>query len=290
MAAGLDWGFNVIAVAGILISLGIASFQKHLSTQQDRILKAHQELLKKHKGLSDSFGLLEVREKLGPIQAHCLALRTGTRQFEASGRELLGHLGHLLSADRVSQRLPADGTAIGEMIRERLNIALSDLDGSSFRDLVSSLQSSDDQVRTDFDDLDKAIERLQNAGAVPGPADQRLLQGSRKYLRGLVTTAQDLAAHSALLLTDCRAVAAVFEHANTESKDELRELVHDFIADPLGRLPCPPTYRGDKHRGRSLDQVLKLEVIDPLVENKLISIDSPFMTMFDQETRKPAHP
>jgi|AntDryMetagUQ889_1029465.scaffolds.fasta_scaffold10069_2 hypothetical protein len=232
----------VLALFGIGATMVIFFMQQRLSKQQVEFARCQ--------------GELELREKFGPIQSHVLELRTETRRFKNLASELQGSLVLFSKNPEICQQL--SNTNLNEVER-RINSILSERGRWPLLNMIKELQNEESVVQ-DFRQLDRSIEGIQRDISVSKLSSQSEYDTCQNHIRSLLETATELAQRSVFLLTDCRAVEAVYTHATEDTKVELGTLLSEFWYDPLNQLPVPPTYKGDKFNGIPLTQTLEKEV------------------------------
>ena len=241
--------FDIFSTAlgafGVLLTIGIFVIQKRLSDRQG-------DLAATQVALSQDLGELELREKLGPIQSRLIQLRIDSARLASHSSELGGVL-ELLTVKLVQPQ--------HILFTPRISSAIAGIESTAssgeYQSTIIDLQGESD-LRQDLKRLDSNIEARQKQCA-GDPALQGECDKCQTQIRDLIEAAEHLAQDSVYLLTDCRAVEAVYQHATDDTKNELRALLSEFWEAPLGRLPAPRTYRGGRFSKTSLRDTLLTE-------------------------------
>ena len=201
--------FNIgLALLGIGVTAVIFFMQKRLSEQQVDFARCQ--------------GELELREKFGPIQSHVGELQTAMRRFKDLASELQGSLVRFSEHPKLCQQL----SNFGE-VKRRVDSIIPEPGGLSLLTNTIKEIHNEDPVVQEFRQLVRSIEDVQRGISMRKlfPMRKLFLQSDydtcQNHIRGLLETAAELGQRSVFLLTDCRAVEAVYGHATEDAKMEL---------------------------------------------------------------------
>lgn len=255
----LDSALGIVGIAlgivGIVLTLVIFFYQLRLTKKQDMILR-------EQKDLAESLGKLEIREKLGPIQHHLAELLSRVRNLGSAAVELEGVLLLLRGGAGFEDQVPvaaellAARTALAGVLSEPGNLSASEK--RKIRDATTDLQDAGSSLRGDLAQLLKSIEVYQRSDDIPSAVQDQCnrCQGQADLL---IDNAEQIAVHAFFLLTDSRAMFAAWEQADSESKDEVVQLMVEYW-DSLELFPAPPKYKGGKFTDDSLRETVEKEL------------------------------
>ena len=242
---------RALGIVGIVLTLVIFFYQFKLTQKQD--------------DLAESLSKLEIREKLGPIQDHLAGLQSCARNLGSATIELEGTLlllrGNAGFEDQVpvaAKLLAAAPTELAGVLSRPGNLSASEK--RKIRDATTDLQDAGSSLRGDLAQLPKSIEIYQRSDDIPIEVQDQCNR-CQEQASFILNNAEQIAAHAFFVLTDSRAMFAAWEFADSESKDEVVQLMAESWVS-LELFPAPPKYKGGKFIEDSLRETLEKELPD----------------------------
>jgi len=240
---------RALGIVGIVLTLVIFFYQFKLTQKQD--------------DLAESLSKLEIREKLGPIQDHLAGLQSCARNLGSATIELEGTLlllrGNAGFEDQVpvaAKLLAAAPTELAGVLSGPGNLSASEK--RKIRDATTDLQDAGSSLRGDLAQLLKSIEIYQRSDDIPIEVQDQCNR-CQEQAGFILNNAEQIAAHAFFVLTDSRAMFAAWEFADSESKDEVVQLMAESWVS-LELFPAPPKYKGGKFTEDSLRETLEKEL------------------------------
>jgi hypothetical protein len=246
---------STLGIIGIILTLIIFFYQLRLTQKQDAILREQKEL-------AESLSKLEIREKLGPIQDHLSGLLSCIRNLGSAAVELEGALLLLREDPSFEDQVPV----AAELFAARTGLAgvlsgpenLSPSEKQEVRAVTINLQDTSSNLRGDLAQLLKSIEIYQRGDNIPIESQEQCNR-CQEQARLIIDNAEKIAIHAFFVLTDSRAMFAAWELADSESKDEVAQLMAEYWFS-LDLFPAPPKYKGGVFTDDSLGETVKKEL------------------------------